>query len=266
MKTVFYLVLLQIVCFACSGQIDYTTSYDLKYKFGDGSSVIYKFTNIPVDFDSIMTGKKEVDEDWNWAIKSGYERYVENNYLLINPEDSLFKIFSTIATDSLKFSEALNVYEFYIDEKGNNYSMYLGGEIDKLCGFIFQLPEDLVKVGDSWKTKVDDMSLNGYILMDSFLLKDKIILTKVESLKNELVATIHVDYHLYFKGNANGNLMETEINYKGDGLFSITRGLWLNNIGFYSGKKSDIPAITLKYELELLENIPDNLYFPKKNK
>ncbi len=253
------LLLFQFIFLTGFCQVEDDTHYDLKYKLIN-DSLVYKFNKVPTDFDSIMNGEKSLGEDWDWAIKTGYERYVKNNYYIIKNDGNYFKIKSTIATDSLTFPEALNIYEFYIDERGNNYSIYLSTEIDMICGFIFRLPEKSVKIGDTWKTEVDDMSLGGYILKDSFLLKDEIKLTQVTKINDELIATITYNYFFYFSGNVNGEENEIITNYVGEGSFSISEGRWLSNKGIYTAKMSGLPDGAIGYELHEVNEVPTNLY------
>jgi len=255
-----YLFLFCIFSLQSFCQLPDTAKYQLKYQFPEGSNTVYKFSNIPMDFDSVMQGLKSYGEKWDWALKTGYERYVNNNYFIVSKEENIYKIYSTIATDSLSFSEALNIYTFYIDECGKNYSLYLSNEIDKICGFIFRLPNTKVAIGDTWKSDIDDISLGGYISKDSFLLQDEIKLSKVEKINSDILATIVYTYNIYFAGRANGDETEITMSYHGEGLFSITQGIWIHNIGIYNVSMTGLPGAKMLYSLEITDKVPTNLY------
>lgn len=126
-------------------------------------------------------------------------------------------------------------------DNGNIQSFFIKSPQKNLIALYFELPNKVIKVGDTWSLDINLISMDQNFKCDSSYKLNKVTFSNIKRKSNETVAVIDYDIEEYVTGDfynqfAGNTKIRTTIKFKynATGEFSIDKGKWLS----YNGTQS----------------------------
>lgn len=143
------------------------------------------------------------------------------------------KVINDSLPDFSQFSKGIQ-FKAFLNENGGIYSFYLQTRQKNILGLYFQLPENKVKIGDSWPLDLQMLSMDYQFNCDSANNINKVTLQKTYQKDLDTIAVLKYEIVEYLSGsysdlwsNQKKPIM-MEMKYFGNPEFNITKGRWEN--------------------------------------
>jgi hypothetical protein len=246
---------------------------NLSLKFKGQSPTVYKVTMNPENIDSVKissplfedlskdsSGKKNNQTSDMFRSILEKQKATDEYFVIKRINDNKYFLLLTDTFPARYLTLGSLNYSTFIDNKGNNLSFYLPNALKKMTHMFFRLPENKVKVGDSWKLGIDMTEIGNNATCDSSFKKDNVTLSDISIKNGDTLVTINYDFEEYFTGSFITQI-RSDLKYYGKAIFSVDRGDWVsydcikesNMTGIVNSKSKEI------YKLELVTDYPKQI-------
>lgn len=197
---------------------------------------------------------------------SAYRNWFEALNEISNEEDMEEEFDEEEFINSMKISRAMqSMYQGVtlrgsVYESGAIHSFWVKNSQKNLIALLFQLPENLVKIGDKWSIDVNFIENDQTFVCDNGYKTNEVTLTDIKEVNGEKIAVLNYNIVEYVEGNVDmsslGDLSSLfgneelftffnqegktimKYSYQGTAEFSIDRGQWLSYKGITDIERS----------------------------
>jgi hypothetical protein len=269
MQKTFNLILFLFLYQISTGQ----NSIDLTLKFKGQSPTVYKVTMSPENIDSVKisfplfdnlskdsSGKKNSQTNDMFRSILEKQKATDKYFVIKIINDNKYFLLLTDTFPARYLTPGSVNYSTFIDNKGNSLTFYLPNALKKMTHTFFRLPENKVKVGDSWKLDIDMTEIDNNATCDSSFKKDNVTVSDISIKNGDTLVTINYDFEEYFAGSFMTQI-KSDLKFYGKAVFSVDRGEWVsydcikesNMTGIVNSKSKEI------YKLELVTDYPKKI-------
>ena len=147
-------------------------------------------------------------------------------------------------------------------ETGGIHSFWVKSNQKNLIAIFFELPQNPVKVGDSWELEINLIANDQNFECDSAYKVNKVTLTDLKSKNNETIAVLKYEIVEFvdgtfhspsFMGKGGPTKTMMKFNYQAVAEFSIDKGCWVSYDGIMSLEASGIMTSNIKKKFSLIK-------------
>ncbi len=295
MKTLSTILIITVFLgLACSSGSESDQSVLLRWKLGNGESIAYKASMDPVDpaeevllridVKAIAEGLSIPDEVKEEFLEFRQRTHASmTNILTKKPNgrisvkmiadssavaDSPVTSEDSVLADLIKKINGTVQLRGEMDEAGKVTSFYLEKRQSDLISMWFELPEDPVKVGDTWSVDVNFVTMgHGYIVNKADRTNQVTLTALTKTEDGDLVATIEYVFSEYaegtfqFPGSEEGISSVMSCGFYAQAKFLVNKGRWLEFKGQARVKMTGMMASDSHQHLNmtLMDTVPEDL-------
>ncbi len=249
-------------------EIDTST---IKFNFGGLFDALSDSTNENTDevqklFEELNKSFKNIDFVTNLTNK---KNGIIDIVMQTRPKENVEEVETDTLDDKmaemLKMMQSMNqgvMLRGSVYETGGIHSFWVKSSQKNLIAIFFELPQNPVKVGDTWELDVNLIANDQNFECDSAYKVNKVTLTDLKTENNEMIAVLKYEIVEFVDGTFNspsfmgkGGPTKTMMKFSHQAIaeFSIEKGRWISYDGIMSLEASGIMTSNTKKKFSLIE-------------